>query len=351
MKKLIALILLIILIVCIYVVLRRTPKNYSYEYSIQNYKVQEKFEKNKGIYYFSVIIGNDDISFSFEEDYHYKRKLIKNIKNLSSDNGTCISVDSLLVNNFSICKSKDGEYRTPYFFNVPNDKKIDTFENIKIYDIKNHSIFVWNYNNLIAITPNKLAKIKLFDKDVYDLDLYAIYNKDILFPDYNQNFSFNKMYLFESDTFKINTINMPLKIYFDSFFLPNNNKDFYLFDKKENKEYRINPYKKEIKSSGIGYYENNTWKSMDKNSILELESSALKGDFYFEVKDNYLYYVTPTNTISVSNIKVDNLIISNEKEAFFISSGVLYVVNYYTGINKALEYKEWNFNPKNVFAF
>ena len=46
-------------------------------------------------------------------------------------------------------------------------------------------------------------------------------------------------------------------------------------------------------------------------------------DFYYELNDNKLIYVTPIKKINVTSLKVSNIIFSNDNECYFISDDTL----------------------------
>ena len=73
-------------------------------------------------------------------------------------------------------------------------------------------------------------------------------------------------------------------------------------------------------------------------------------DFYYELNDNKLIYVTPINKINVTSLKVSNIIFSNDNECYFISDDTLYYVNK-DKIIKLMTYSEWKFNNDYIYIF
>ena len=87
------------------------------------------------------------------------------------------------------------------------------------------------------------------------------------------------------------------------------------------------------------------------NIIIESNVSFKKEiDFYYELNDNKLIYVTPINKINVTSLKVSNIIFSNDNECYFISDDTLYYVNK-DKIIKLMTYSEWKFNNDYIYIF
>ncbi len=347
MKKLVALLLFIFLLFGLYIVISRRPNNYVSNYVIDSYNVSEKFDKDKNVYTFTFQVDGEEYLFNLKEDYYPKKKLITSV----TKNDNCLVVTSLLLDEYAICKDQDAYYSF-FYADKPNNKKIDNFEKVDIYDLSNHTYFIWNYNHLIALKKDNYSKINLFNTDVYNLNLYYQLDKYLILPNYDEKYTFSSIYLVNSNNFKTSKVYLNIDLYYDSYFMGNYEDDVYIYDMKKETEYRINPFKKNIYKNKYEYYDGHKWLNTTKKELNEgkVFFNQTK-DFYFDLKDNKLVYVTPSYTINVSNLKVDLLVNTNDKEAFFISDNVLYYVNLYNGIKKVLGYKEWNYNIGNIFAF
>jgi len=347
MKKLVALVLFIFLLFISYYLISRRPHNYNISYVLGGYNIDESYDKDKKIYSFKINANDDEYLLNIKNDYLVKRKVITSVT--QKDN--CITIDSNLLNNYSLCK-KDGKYYTDFYSSKLNDRKIETFEGIDIYDLSNHTYFLWNYNKLIALKNKNYSKISLFNNDLYNLDLFYQLDRYLIVPNYDESYTFSSLFIVDSKNFKTNKVYLNIDLYYDSYFVGNYKDDIYLYDHKKETLYRINPFKKTIYKNKFEYYDNNKWIDASKRDFKnEKIYFNMTKDFYYSVDNKKLMYHTPSYDINVTNINVDYLVKSDEKEAFFISNGILYYVNIYNTINKVVGYKEWNYNKGNIFVF
>ncbi len=347
MKKLVVLLLFIFLLFGFYLIISRKPHNYEITYKLNEYDIKENYNVNNNIYTFDIGTKEDNYIFNIKSEYFTKRKLVTNV----SKKDNCITIDSVLLSNYTICK-KDGKYFSNFYDAKLTNKKSDTFEGIDIYELGSHTYFVWNYNKMLALKNKNLSKIELFNSDVYNIDLYYLLDQYLIIPNYDEKYSFSSLYMINSKNYKTSKIYLNIDLYYDSYFLGDYDDDIYIYDLKKEQEYRINPFKKNIYKNKYEYYDNGKWydttrKALNDKKIFFNQTK----EFYFDVENNLLIYNTPAYKINVSNIKVDYLISSNEKNAFFLSNGILYYVNIYNDITKVLGYKEWNYNQGNVFIF
>lgn len=347
MKKLVALVLFIFLLFISYYLMSRRPHNYEVDYVLGGYNVNESYNKAKKIYTFKIGIGDEEYLLNIKNDYMVNKKIITSVT--KKDN--CITIDSKLINNYSICKN-DGSYYTDFYSNKSNNKKSETFEGIDIYDLNNHTYLLWNYNKLIALTNKNYSKISLFNDDLYNLDLYYQLDNYLIVPNYDEKYSFSSLYMVNAKTFKTNKVYLNIDLYYDSYFVGNYKDDIYLYDHKKETLYRINPFKKTIVKNKYEYFDDNKWINSNKKDFKnEKVYFNMTKDFYYGIDNKKLIYYTPSYEVNVTNINVDYLVRSDEKEAFFISNGILYYVNIYDNIYKVLGYKEWNYNKGNIFIF
>lgn len=347
MKKLSRLIAFLVLCVGVYILFGVIPKDYVVNYTINSFSIQEKYDKSKKSYIFS--IANKDVTYeySFKSKYTNKRGLLQSVELKAG----CMSVKLIDKRSFSLCKNEDGYY-TNYAYNIITGEQKDSFNNINIYELLEKKIFIWNYNGFLSLDNNEYEELEIFKKDVYEPIVVSKIKDYILIADYDQKYSFNAMYLIDSKNNKIERINLDNDIYFNSYILGTNKNNVYLYDKQKEKEYRINPFKKTVDKNAYEILVDNSWEKVSKNKLNKGNVSFYDStDYYYYIDGDKLYYKTINSVLLVSDLNISNIIESNEKEAFFISGNILYYNSIDKGTKKLLEYSEWNFNSKNIYIF
>ena len=345
MKKLKFLIFFLCTIFFIFIIFYFLPHNYNINYKIDNFLINQKYNNKTKIYSFKITNNDNVFLYSVQDKYYRKRKQISNISLINN----ILKIKLKNLEDFYIKKS-DSEYYSLYYDDITNDKVKQTYKNIDIYNL-NANFYIWNYNELINITNDNIKSIKLFNNDIYNLDLVYQFNNYLLIADYNNKYIFNKFYLINSNNNKIKDVKLTKDIYFDSYFLGNYKNNIYLYDKQSNLLYKINPFKETIEKNKFEYLDNNVWKKTTKNKLDKGNVSFINTKyFYYEIVDKKLYYITPTNRINVVNMDVSNIIYSDENICYFISNDTLYYVNK-NKIIKIMKYSEWKFNNSNVYIF
>lgn len=347
MKKLYKFIILIVGVLSLYAVINLIPKAYTYEYRIGDYSIIEKYDKKNKIYYFE--IKDDDVIYEYniKSKYHIKRGLIKKI----DIKETCVSATLTKLKDFSICK-KDDEYYTKYYDRKVDGEKSSTFEKINIYNTLNKTYLIWNYNDFISINPKENKMIDLFTDDYYNLDVITTYNDKLVVADYNAKYSFEKLYVINPKSLKYEELSLDRKIYFNSYFLGEYKKYLYLYDLQKKQEYKIDMkdgtvYKNNPEILVGNKFEETSINKLNKRNLYFTDNSL----YYFALDDKKLIYNMDNVKINATEIEVDNLVQSNNEEAYFIAGDTLYYIHIDKGITKLLSYNEWNFNNSNIYIF
>ncbi len=345
MKKLKVLIFSFLLIFLSFTLFYFIPKSYELKYIVKGYDIIQTFNKKKKIYTFKLTKNNIEYLYAINDKYYHNHKQINNIK----QNGNIINISNNNLKNFYINKKKD-KYYTLYYETIFDDKKKYTYNNIDVYNI-NANFYIWNYSSFININLLDKSEIKLFDSDIYSLDLCITYQDYLLVADYNNKYKFNKFYLINSNNNKIKEVSLDEEIYFNSYFLGTYKKYIYLYDMQNQIEFKINPlksviYKNKYEILNNNKFENISVNKLNKGNVLFKENK----DFYFELDDNKLMYITPVNKIYVSSLEVSKIVYSDENECYFISDDTLYYVNK-NKILKLMTYSEWNYNNGNIYLF
>lgn len=347
MKKQFKLIILLFVIIGLYAVINLLPKNYTYKYSIEDYKIVEKYDKKKKIYYFEVANEDDIYEYNIKSKYYTSRGLLKKVSIIDD----CLNAESKKLDSFSICK-KDDKYYTKYYDKKIDAEKKDTYEKIDIYNLLDKSFLIWNYNNFVGINSSKKEIIDLFDGDFYNLDVVMEYDSSLVIADYNSKYTFEKLYFIDSKNFKYDELKLDRKIYFNSYFLGSYKKDLYLYDLQKKQEYKIDTKEKRVYKIKPMVLHNNEFESVSENKLNKKEVFFTSdNDYYFYLDNNKLMYNKDNIKINVSNIEVSKIIKANEEEVYFLSGDSLYYIDINKGGVKMLSYNEWNFNNSNIYIF
>lgn len=334
------------LIFIVIVVNQFLPKSYEIVYSIANYQVIEKYDKKHQSYLFNIIGEDNNIfKYSFKAKYNSKHKIITNIEG----NGNCIKVDNK-YNSYSMCSNNDlltfnYEYEPSYVS--------QNYENLHIYNLDDRNYYIWNYGYFYNINNGNIIKVKVFDKDVYTLDLITKYQHYLIMGDYNREHYFNTFYLINSKNNKISTKKLEYDIYFNSYFLGTYKKYLYLYDVQTETEYCFKPLKKdETEVTTYGIYINQKWvpTSAIKMNKKDLVFSSAK-DYTFILENDTLYYQTLNSKIQVVDFKVKQIIEQFDDEVYFLAENRLYKFNIYSGLKIIVQNNEWLYNSKNIYIF
>ena len=344
MKKLRRFITFIATIILIFIIFYFLPKNYKVNYKVSKYNVYQTYNKKTNVYTFNITNGKNKYVYALENKFKTRYYQIKKV----SIKDGILYVDTFDLGNFYIKKNDDKYYFKNY--DSPYDaNKIKTYKNIDIYNNQNN-IYVWNYTELLNIN-NNYKSIKLFNNDMYDLPLTYQFKNYLVIPDYNSKYTFNKFYIINTDNNKVTNFSFKYDIYYNSYFMGDYKNNIYLYDMQNHLEYKINIYKETVEKVSNQVLKNDYFKKISTNKLdkVNVKFEYIK-NFYYEIENEVLYFVTPVNKIIASKLKVQNIVYSDENNCYFISNDTLYFVNNNLTY-KIMTYSEWNFNNDNIFVF
>ena len=331
-------------LIIVYLIIKAMPKSYEYDYVLNGIVVVESYNKKEKVYSFKI---DEKYTYNIAHKYISKRGLLNKIKKI----GFCIEAESSEISDFSLC-IKNGEFYTSYYDVAIEAKIKESYEDIDIYDLNSKTFLVWHYNGFISINEEHKEKIKLFEEDVYSLDIITKLKNYLLVADYNQKYKFDKLYLINYKNNKVKEIKLDKEVYFNSYILGTHKSDIYLYDIQKETEYKINPFKEVIKKNSYEVLVDNKWEKTSANKLNKKEVKFKNENiFEFSLKDNKLLYKSKDSVINVIDMKVDKIIEANEVEAYFVSDGTLYYVNIVKGATKIMRYNEWNYNFDNIYVF
>ena len=311
MKKLVNLLtILLILYFGIEISFIKLNKGHDLEYKIKKnnkvFNIKEVYKRKRkneiDNYYFEIKV--DDITFNYQTYNNYKGKnyIIKNINYFEDDNYKCINITNNKEALSDLICIKDN---IQYFYSSikGTDKELDEYvSNLKIHKIykdnlknkidadpvilyldnliEDHYVSLQNYKGLYLINKkDKIKNVDLFKNDVYTNKINTVMNKYYVTADYNKEYKFHYFYLINLKTGKKTKITSDDDISLDSYIEGSIDKDFYLIDNSDKKQYRINIKNNTVsisgdKSKGISLYKNNAFYT---GSIYD----ALENEIYF----------------------------------------------------------------------
>lgn len=356
MKKHIIFVIILILLFLLFLYVYLKPNNYTIEYQINGLKINESYNLEDKVYYFILNYQGEDYKVISTHKYIHKRKLIKNIDLKEQNQLICLNIKSEYIDFYPICiNENNNEYYSAFYNDEINFEKKEIYENIEINNLDEKTYLLWNYRDFIILDNNNKNKITLFNKDIYNIKMFYQYENYLLIPNYDQEFTFDKMYLLNIKNSKIKTINLRFELYFDSYFLGNEKDKIYLYDTKEKQEYYIDISKEEIYKTKNQILNEGKWETVSSQELIndKLKFNEIK-IYEYILKDNNLYFkiYNDDKLLQIINKKVDTLVSQDEFDVYYISNDILYKFNIYEGETALLKYTEWNFNNKNmVFIF
>lgn len=361
--KIIVILLFITIIALLLITSIKKTKSYSLEYSIDNYDISENFDNKTNIYYYQITDGKQKYDFIYESPYIENKKLISKINKHTSKEYTCITIESSSIKSYPICNN--GKQNVDYhlvddklkdelqeYYKEQSEKK-EKIDNYVIYN--NEKMFIWNYKGFNYINDNKITKINIFKKDIYDIPLATKINEYILLPDYEQNYNFNKFYIINTKTLEVDEWEINYDISFNSYINGINYKSIYLTDIKNEKQYEIVPHKKRMRIVGNKYkdgiqYVHGKEEKIPMSELINKKIYFISNNPYVykvENKELYLNYLENQINTKITNTKIDKIVSDKKDEVYYMKEDTLYKYSLKTGEIKLIKYEEWSYNKTN----
>ncbi len=324
-KKLIIFILIIVTLFIIFLFLYNKKISYEYVYKLNKYEIKETFNKETNIFTFNV---NDEYNFSLLGNYSNKRGLITDVS--MYDN--CLKLKGYL-SFFNICKKEDVYY---FSESTLEETKYNNYDNLKIYNLLDYTYLIWNYDGFYYINNDVNKKINLFETDVYSPSLIKQIDDYLFIPNYDEKYYFKSYYLLNMKDGKVKQINLKQEISFDIKYLDYENGKLNIYDKKNNKIFKVKLTNGEEKV---------------KQKIVLTDKELAKYDVsnkYFFINQEYLTYKLKDFEVKLDNFKPKSLIYENSYESIFLNDKELIYFNLKDELIKLIEYSEWQFNYENL---
>ncbi len=367
LRKSIIFLIVILLLFSFWLLKRNSASSYSLEYKIESYDISENYDKEKKSYYFEIKENNLKYNFIKETKYIKKKKLIKSIRKIEENDTSCLLVESNL-NIYPICRNKEEQIDYHLVNNSLKEELKDYFKekeaeesDYKQYLLYNQEdkIIVWNYKGFIYFEEGNIEEFPVFNKDIYDIPLATRINEYILIPDYEQDYSFNKIYRINLKKKKIDSWTLKENISFDSYIVGTNNKSIFLVDNKNKIEYELAPHKKKIRIVGSEKKNGIIFKEGKEESISIIKLTREKVEFLYKNnytftlnnKKLYLSYMDASIKERISDKEVDKIIKVENEVVYYLVKDTLYKFNKEYGETKVIKYADWEFHHDNLIFF
>lgn len=356
-------ILLLLIVLIVFVMSLFKNKSYSIEYNLDDFKISENYDDDKKIYYFEIKYQDQIYNFIQEINPIKENKLIKEVEYYEDEDYSCLTISSPSFKNNPICinDGKNIDYRL-----VSDELKEELEINEKEYEeeqLENYTVYsdtnllIWSYKGFNSVHGKSIKFIKLFDRDVYNLPLATKINNYLVIPDYEQEYTFNKVYIINLETEEIDEWKLEYDISFESHILGTNDRSIFWLDTKNKKEFELVPHKKRMRivaknnQKGIIYEKGELIKEPVNKMILNNIKFTPAYIYNYEIKDEkiYLSYLNHSNHKTlISENKVKDIIYINDDNVYYLIGDTLYKYNLEQGETKLIKYSEWEFNYENL---
>ncbi len=358
-RRLVALLIIIVLLVFLLWFFFR-KKDFSIEYQINDFLIEETYHKNENTYLFTIKNENQEYHTLLTNVNFFSKKVISKIEKLETEGQTCLRITSSKTKMNPLCM-KNNEQVSLYLtsdkmkenFTIPTEESNeDAYHQINIFSYQHHNYYIWNYRGFYHLNESNKEEMNLFSKDIYDAKLITKTSDYLWVPNYNEEFYFKSCYIINQKTGKQEVWNLKEPIYFDSVVLGVYEDEIYLVDKHEKIEWKLNPKKKTMEKIGSeskgGVTYNKGFIDVSMTKLMNQENS-FKEIFPMDYEmNNGIYETFYEYKIKIRQANPTKIIQKNEEEVFYLVDNTLYSFNDTFGEIKLLDYFEWHFNNENV---
>lgn len=362
MNKIFKIFLTICILFITFLAIYLSPREYSLEYEKDNVIITEYYSKIEDYYKLSFNYKNRVYESIVFDKYSTNRKLIDNIKIVEVGEIVCLIPKSEELKTYPLCKNSDENVN--YHLVDELKEKVDEelyknlvskefeYNNVKVNTLNDKTYLIWNYSGLDIISKSRKETINFFETDVYDTSLAYLLNDFFIIPDYENDYRFNKMYLYNLKRDMLRGWELNDYLYFDSYILGHKNKSLYIFDKKNKKEYELVPHKEKMRVVSPKIIVNGEWENISTQKLINEVTFSEKTLIKYEIINNNLYKVLDDYKELISSKNVKYIVASNEKEVYYLVDDSLYLFSMDYGEVKLMSYFEWEFNFENkIFVY
>ncbi len=364
-KKNVIKISLVILFIVIVIVLFKMPKNYEKTYLVDGAEINESFNKEIGFYSFKVKVQDEVFTFNKMSKYLNKKSLIKNVSIYQNKDDMCVLLESKKLEFYPLCKKGDEYVDISFIEEIDEFYKRDKaetlkreFENMKINALIENNILVWDHKGYYFISSDEIKKLEFLESESYYNNLAYQVDEYVLTPIYDLEHNFNKFSIINMKNGKMTEWEIEEEISYNSYYLGDVDGIAYLFDRKTQKEYSIDPKKKkieEVTKNGKAKVWNKGWEEISTKKLASSDYVFNRNVVFSYNIENDGIFISLYNTdevIKVSSRKPEKIIKSNNEEVYYLDKDTLYGYLPRYGEVSMITYSEWEFNNINsIFIY
>ena len=357
-KKITTFQIALVLLFLLFLLFLLSAKNYTKTYTINDVLIKEEYNKKTKAYYFTFKYQDYTLDTLFNSSYKQNRKFINDITVVTDNDNFCLVPKGETFNFYPVCiKNKE-----PVFYNTvskkikneldsnlfPSKKLITTYNDIEIYN-NTYNYYIWNYNGFYYLNNKENTKIKIFEKELYTINLIGYTKNYLVIADFDSNYTFNNFYTIDLKNGKLKKYELDRDIYFDSYYPGFIKNKLYIIDNKEPAMYEFNAKNGKLDKITSKIYQNGKWHKKNIKTLIANKTMFQKYSNYNYVLDDnnlYLNYNHQINTLVATNVK--SIIKAFNEDVFYLKDDKLYHFNPTKGEELLLSYFEWNFNYNNM---
>ena len=371
----------------------------------KHYTISENYKKDGSRHHYSFLITTQNkkktYAVSIEEDFNKQERVITDVKHYKKNNLECIFpiykrnrtydvsclLDGKQVSSAYLLEQKNEDYsfiarkfaeegyeEIYYTTNTPATSE----ENLLVsYDYipENYTFAIWNYRGIYILSSEGIENKTFLNDDYYENTLsmgvgkyYVTVNTD------NEKENLNYYQLIVYNLIDGGKTVVDVDISQDSYFNGVSDNMLYITDPKEEKQYVLDPSKKEFKeikspreiSNSKLQKAGNDFFSSPKVDSLRASNKKIKklydtedirkngDDYYFKTDDGKIYrvihedYRHPIMICQFNNIKEWQV---HDDGVSFIVGDTLYLYTDIYGLKPVLKNSEFQYNSKNIYYF
>lgn len=371
----------------------------------KHYTISENYKKDGSRHHYSFLITTQNkkktYAVSIEEDFNKQERVITDVKHYKKNNLECIFpiykrnrtydvsclLDGKQVSSAYLLEQKNEDYsfiarkfaeegyeEIYYTTNTPATSE----ENLLVsYDYipENYTFAIWNYRGIYILSSEGIENKTFLNDDYYENTLsmgvgkyYVTVNTD------NEKEKLNYYQLIVYNLIDGGKTVVDVDISQDSYFNGVSDNMLYITDPKEEKQYVLDPSKKEFKelkrpreiSNSKLKKAGNDFFSSPKVDSLRVSNKKIKklydtedirkngDDYYFKTDDGKIYrviqedYRHPIMICQFDNIKEWQV---HDDGVSFIVGDTLYLYTDIYGLKPVLKNSEFQYNSKNIYYF
>lgn len=362
-KKLIygALFLLFILIGALLTIFKDKP-DYELEYTVDEYKVTEKYVNDQKYYMFEITYEDEVFFFVDSKIVTGKKELVEEISLYKTDEFTCLKIFGDRLSSIAPSCIEDREpiayslvQQNDEFYSLTKPQIAnEKYENIDIRTLANKKFAIWSTKGYYYLNNKANSHVSLFEKNIYLNTLAEQVGKYVITMDYTSEYNIDKFFILNLENGKIRELNIDNEISKNSYFLGIHDGKAYLFDRKFKTEYEIDPDKRKIEVVGdtkeckvwnLGWEKISTTKLANEDYAFTYSEIY---DYEIENKTLVLYYPNTQVGTKVSNREISKIVKVENDTVYYLSGNTLYTYNSSIGEQELLSYNEWEFNQNNA---